>query len=787
MAYNNDLFDIFDFNNLFKLMTKNWYWFFVSVLTTITGAVFYIKISPNVYQVNTSVIKNESTSVQKASEQLLDDNIKFISESRRVRRGENPLENEIMVLKSSGYLEKAIQGLDLQVSYFQNDRFIKKELYETAPFLVILKPDYPQPVECEFIVNILNNNEFEISVNERDKVLIYNLTKQQEIKELPSLNFRYKGRFDQSLHTDNMDFKLLLNSNFSTESLKGISYSFTINTQKSIILWLQWDIQAYTLSDNILGFSMETTVPQKAIDILSNLTYYYSHDEYNKKLEMANKAIDYIDNQLYSIQNSLKTAEAKLQRYQTTSELVDITRQSGQIYDEISRLEGEKAVLEMNLRYYKYIDDYFKERTDGELLAPSAMGIEDDRLNSLINELISLKAEKLNLIENQQDKSPYLRQINIRIENLQKMAIENISYYTKTSNSTLKDINARIDNFNKQANDLPKTQRELLGYERQYDINDKLYSYLMEKKAEAEIAKASIQSEVEVLEPANTYPFPVAPKKKVILFAGFVLGILIPFGLIGFMEMLRKTFTDEDEIKKRFDLPVIGRVYRNTKKGTKEISQILEPHVLESFNKVRNKINYFISESGPRVITISSTISQEGKSFISKNLAVTLAAANFKTVLLGFDLRKPRIFDSLGITDQSGISDYYSGTVGYEDIKQQSVLENLDVIIAGQKPPNPAALISSPLTETLFEQLRGDYDYIIVDTPPIGIVTDGLPLLEIADLSLFVIRIKRSLFRETETVINELEDEKRKNLAIIINDVPADKKGRYGYGYYGDK
>lgn len=783
----NDLFDIFDFNNIFKLLKKNWYWFLISVPIALAGAVFYIKISPNVYKVNTSVIKNEGTnSLQQASEQLLDDNISFITEKERWGRG-NKLDNEILVLKSSSYLEKAIQGLDLQISYFQYDRFEKKELYKTAPFLVILKPDYPQPVGCEFFVKILSDKEFEIFVEQKDKVNIYNLAKKQQIKELPYLYFMHKGKFDQALHTENMDFKLLLNSNYNLNDIKGQTYSFYINTQKSIVSTLQWEIEIYPLSENILGFSMETTVPQKAIDILSGLSYYYTHNEYNKKLEMSDKAIDYIDNQLYSIQSSLRAAEARLQRYQTSNELVDINRQSGQIFEEISRLEGERDILEMNLRYYSYIEKYFKERTDVELLAPSAMGIEDQVLNTLVNELINLKAEKLNLIENDQDKSPRLRQINIRIENLQKMVVENISYYTKTNNTTLKDINARISNLNKEARELPKTQRELLGYERQYEINDELYSYLMEKKAEAEIAKASIQSEVEVLEPADTSPFPVAPKKKIILIAGFALGILIPFGLMQFKEILRKTFADEEEISKSFDLPVIGKVYRNTKKGTKLTTSDLEPHVLESFNKIRTKINYFIPGTGPKIITISSTISQEGKSFISRNLAMTLAASNFKTVLLGFDLRKPKVYENLGLVEISGISDFLSGQVGFEDIKQHSNVPNLDVIIAGQQPPNPAALVSSPITETLFELLRSEYDYIIIDTPPIGIVTDGLSLVEKSDLIFFIVRVERSLLKETESVVDELEEDKQKNIALIINDVPLGKRGRYGYGYYGKK
>lgn len=785
----NDLFDIFDFGNLFKLIAKNWYWFIVFVPIALAVAVFYIKISPYVYNVTTSVIKNESTSSQKASEQLLDDNISFISESSGGwgRRAKEEQANEIMVLKSSGYLDKATQGLDLQISYFQVERFEKKELYKSAPFLVILKPNYPQPVECEFTVKVLNKKEFEISMEQEDKVYIFNLTTQQKIKELPNLNFRYKGNFDQTLHTDNMDFKLLLNSNFNINDIIGKTYSFKIHTQKSIVVWLQMAVQVYPWSNNILGFSMETTVPQQAIDILNALTYYYANDEYNKKLEMADNAIAYIDNQLIAIQSSLKSAEAKLQRYQSSSQLVDINRQSTQIFTEISRLEGEKAVLEMNLRYYKYIDDYFKEKSNVELLAPSTMGIEDQRLNSLINELISLKAEKLSLIENEQDKSPYLRQINIRIENLQKMAIENISYYTKTTNSTLKDINGRISNMNKEASELPKTQRELLGYERQYDINDKLYSYLMEKKAEAEIARASIQSEVEILEPAETSPFPIAPKKNVILFAGMILGIAIPLGVMLFMDMLRKTFASEEEIRKSFDLPVIGRVYKNNKKGKEEDNSIPSPQVVECFRKIRTKMDYFVPGAGPKIITISSTISQEGKSFISRNLALTMASMHSRTVLLGFDLRKPKLYDNLDLEDKYGISDFLAERVGIEDIIQKSNVPNLDIVYAGQKPPNPGILIASPLMETLFDYLRSEYEYIIVDTPPIGIVMDGLSLVDRADLLLYVTRLKRSLIKETGSVIDELEEQKQKNVALIVNDVPLDKKGRYGYGYYGEK
>ncbi|MFW5700812.1 MAG: GumC family protein, partial [Cyclobacteriaceae bacterium] len=506
--------DVIDLSYYIKFIRKNWIWFPVCIILSVLVAYFYVKVSPEVFEVSTSVIVNEDDNgANNLSAQLMSD-IGFISSKKSFA-------NEMLVLQSSTLIDKALQSLDFQVSYYKKEKFYDEELYKTTPFVVIFDKNHPQPVDCEFVVEVLDNNNFRLTCNQND-VTVFNFNTNHILKKVPTFKIALNGKFNQFVRADDLNVKLILNKGYNLEELQSVLFAFSIHTQNELIRSFQEKLIVETpdMESTVAKLSMKTSTPQKTIDFLNNLTSSYVNNELEKNQFMSMKTIDYINNQLNAIQSSLRIAEENLQRFRSSNELIDVNMQSGRLFEELSKMEAEKAILEINMKYYEYIDEYFQKEGSVELIAPSAMGIDDELLNSLVEELIRLNAERNSLIENNQEKSPYLRQINIRIENLKNMVAENIAYYKQSNKIALNDLNGRINQLNNEVRKMPKTQRELFGYERQFKVNDAIYSYLLQKKAEAEIAKASYQSDTEILEPANV-DAQVAPKKEIILTGSF--------------------------------------------------------------------------------------------------------------------------------------------------------------------------------------------------------------------------------------------------------------------------
>jgi capsular exopolysaccharide synthesis family protein len=459
---------------------------------------------------------------------------------------------------------------------------------------------------------------------------------------------------------------------------------------------------------------------------------------------------------------------------------------SGRALDQLQELERDKGNTMIKFKYYQYISDYFNNNKEiSDLIAPSSMGIEDELLNNLILELTTLNGERASIIENNQEKSPYLKQINIKIDNLKNTISENIKYIINTTEIALKDIDSRINAINSEINKLPTTQRQLLGFERKFNLNDAIYTFLLQRRAEAQIAKASNMPGAVIIEPTDLIGGgPISPKKNMVYILGLLLGVLLPFAAFRARDILQNKITENTEINKLTDIPILGKVYQNTKKVELVVQNFPKSHIAESFRIVRTGLNYFLNNNTSSILVITSTYGQEGKSFISCNLASTLALINKKTILLGFDLRKPKVYDRLNINNNIGISSYLSNQAKFEEILQHSNIENLDVITSGPIPPNPSELIASDKTKYLFDLLRIKYEYIVVDTPPIGLLSDTYTLMDKADLNIYVVRQNQTPRREFQYIINDLKEKRIKNLCLIVNDIPLIKKSKYGYDYY---
>jgi capsular exopolysaccharide synthesis family protein len=396
-------------------------------------------------------------------------------------------------------------------------------------------------------------------------------------------------------------------------------------------------------------------------------------------------------------------------------------------------------------------------------------------LTNIIQEYISLNSERNNLIQNKQTQSHYFNKLTIKINNQKNTLSENIKNLINSNNILLNSVEERLRKGNAQISQLPNTQRQLVGIERNYKLNDNLYNYMLEKKAEAQVAKASNLAENDILEPAKlTKTTPVSPNKLLNVAVGLFLGLVIPFLGFGIKDFFDGTITNENSIHSLTKLPSLGKVY-HSKGRAKATNSILidapKSAISESIRTVRTNLDYFLEGKRNKIVLVTSTMSGEGKSFSSYNIAISLALIKRKTILVNFDIRKPNVYPALKPNKELGISSILMGDADLEEVIVRTDIDYFDFIPAGPIPDNPAELIGSTKTETLLNELKERYDYVIIDTPPIGLVTEAFLLMKYADLKVFVVRERVTPKKQFLSVLKEMEDKDVENVYWMINDV----------------
>jgi capsular exopolysaccharide synthesis family protein len=407
------------------------------------------------------------------------------------------------------------------------------------------------------------------------------------------------------------------------------------------------------------------------------------------------------------------------------------------------------------------------------------MGITDPVLIRLVTELSEIKSEKEKLSLNLENNQPAYSLMEMREAEIKKALSENINYGISGLKLSIEASNRRIFEVDTLINKLPTTERQFINIQRKFDLNNTVYTYLLEKRAESGIAKASNLPDNRVIDYASSSG-PISPKTKNNLRLALILGLIFPMAAIAMMDFFNDKIMDKSDIEKKTMVPVIG--YISHSDTLKEIPVVDKPGsaLAESFRSVRTAMKYFLKKDEVAVIAVSSTISSEGKTFISSNLASITAMVGKKVLLIGLDLRKPRINKVFQFDGSPGMSTYLSGNCNYEDIIMKTHVDNLFYTPSGPIPPNPAELIETDQMRIFMERAKREFDYIFIDTPPVAIVTDALLLAGYVDVNLFIVRQRYSTRNTLELIDQFHKKGELKNMAILINDISL--TGYYGYG-----
>jgi len=753
-----------DFKRYISLFISNWYWFAIALFISISIAYGINRWSEEVYTVSSTIlIKDDQFGGVNAG-------LTSIFPSTEAFKSQQNLKNEIGILKSFNLNYRVMQELpEFSVVYTSVGRrgIAESRMYKTSPFIVVYDSLEKQTSGQKINIRILTESRYRLEINggrHFEKELVFGERFNEEgFDFVISLIDREKYRYDPD--ASNKYYFYFLSPVTLANQYRGKLSITPIEEEASLV----------TLTTT--GF-----VTEQEADYLNSLMKVYLEFGLEYKNQTAAQTIEFIEKQLGTISDSLHIAENDLESFRLVNQLIDISSEGAVIQDKLEQIDAERTRLTMQKNYYEYLKDYIEsKRESADIIAPSVVGVTDQLLIRLVDELAELQKQKRQLSMNLYESSEPLRILEANISNARSAISENVNNGLLTIGKSLEDADKRLKEIEQEIRKLPSTERQMINIQRKFDINNTVYTFLLEKRAEAGIAKASNVPDNRIIDYAGYFNSArIKPKERQNMMMAIIFGLLFPVIGILLIDYLNNKIIDKKDVEKGTKAPVIGFISHNTLKTEIPVAEKPGSALSESFRSVRTNLKYFLKDITNPVIAVSSTITAEGKTFISANLAAIIATLGKKVLLVVLDLRKPRAHKIFGIVSDEGISKFLIGESKIEDILVKTEVENLWYTPAGPVPPNPAELIESPAMKDFIDRAKKKFDYIIIDTPPVAIATDALLVSPFTDFYIFVVR-QRYTSKNTLGLIEELHrNENIQSLGIVINDISL--SGYYGYG-----
>ena len=774
--------DDIDLMRYLSLFMSNWIWIAAALFIALSLAYTYNRYSPRVYNVKSTIliVEEQNSGGIPNLDQMLPGG-SFFGNMRN-------LENEITILKSYTLNYRVMESVpEFDIAYVPVNRhgIQRQRMYRTSPFIVKKNTD-SQPLEVPVEIKFTGPETFSVEVDE-DKLEEW---KTEDKSEYPDRN---------SVKVENTEREYNLGEPYT---LNG--FSFTVEQRESdksvfgednrYLVWFESHADlANVYSENltvepakegasVFNLSYDGYSPEQGADYLNKLMELYGTQGLEWKNRSAAKTIEFIELQLGLISDSLDRAESNMESFRLNNRFVDLTLEGTLVLERLEKFEGEKNISGLQMQYYQYLLDYIDSSEEkGSIISPSIMGVTDPVLVKLVEDFARLQQQKKQLAFTLNENVPQVMLLDQNIEGARAAIRENVSNAISQLRLTLNTIDNRIAGVEKELGRLPGTERQLIGIQRKFDLNNSVYTFLLERRAEAGIALASTISDNRVIDlavPHNSTK--IEPKTMKNFLVGLLLGLLIPMTLIVILDLFNNKIIGRHDIEALTKAPIIGFISHSDYHVDVPVAEKPGSTLAESFRAVRTSLAFYTGQTKCPVIAISSPVSGEGKTFTSVNLATIISMMNKKVLIIGLDLRKPRVHTVLNASNSKGMSNYLSGNASFEDVIVKTQIENLWFAPSGPVPPNPAELIGSPKMAEFIMQARGEFETVIIDTPPVGIVTDALLLGQLANVTLFVIR-QRYTTRDSVSLLDEIfKKGEMSNIALVVNDIST--TGYYGYG-----
>jgi tyrosine-protein kinase Etk/Wzc len=738
--------------NARELVSKyiyHWPIFIIGILLAFAAAFFYLRYTPPVYHVKASLLikdpQNDNGNILKELNLFPDTKV---------------LDNEMEILRSKTLMEQVVKKLNLNIGYQTKGRAFKTNVFVNRPFDIIAVND-EQNGSAIFTLDIINNNVYEL--------------------EEVATKKRTRGKFNSVMHTPIGDYIFKKTGYFQSHIGRTIYLDFvdTETAVNSIISKLNFTPGKSRAS--VIDLTLTDEVPERGKMILDTLLDSYRSATIEDKNQSTKNSIKFIKDRLIYISNELNDVEKTEEQFKVAHGPIDLSAQAIDYQNSIKNNDNKLNELNMKIEAADAISNYMSGHSKNE--APVVVGVDDQALVSKVNQLSVLQSQYDKLLETVPASNPLATTLEKQVNKERSVVTSTINEMRSSLSKQRQQVLSENASFESNIRTLPAVERQYVGIKRQQGIKENLYLLLLQKMEAAALTSAITLADSRILQAPYANRTPVSPVRSTAYMLAFVAGLLLPFGYVYSKDALNYRVISNRDITERTGVPILGDVMQGENLGAIVLVDNSRSVIAEQFRALRTNLQYVYGNfTGPRATLFTSSMSGEGKSFIASNIAAALAMTNRKTVILELDLRKPKVSKYLKLKNQVGLSNYLIGQASKEEIVQPSgVHPNFFVISSGPVPPNPAELLEQHSIDELVKWLKTQFQDVIIDTPPIGLVTDALILSRLADASIYVVRHGLTLKSQINAVEELAKQKKFPRLNLIHNGVQI--KGRFGYGY----
>lgn len=735
------------------------YWPLLAICVVFTLIVAYVYLrytTPKYMSYAKVLIKDEKKSGSVGEGQLL--------QELGLQTTAANVENEIEIFKSRTLMKKVVEALQLNIHYYAPGRIKTSEYYYTdLPFrFVPLFDNGNVPLRYKYSLTVNGDKGFTIADNKKSWQGTWGDT-----VILPIGPVVIKDRRQLANPAYNLEQ--------CTIEIKATEYQ-AIKTLRLL------DVDPMNKA-SILQLSVSDILPERGEDILDELIEAYLQANIDDRNKTLDATVEFIDERLKGVTYELSGIEKDIEQFKSTRKLTDLSEQSKMLLDYTSEYAKQLTEKEVKLRVVESLELYLNDDRNKDRIVPSALLVEDDAAMNAMKSYNDLQLKRSAMLLTNTEDNPFVKNLDRQLENIREDMVRSLATMKQSIQVSIKELESRAGFVDVQIRQVPEEERIYLEYSRQQNIKQELYLFLLKKREENAISKSSTVANARIVDPAKSDTVPFSPKPMRIYLAAFALGIIIPGLWIFIKEIFNVKISSKEDIKNLTAMNIIAEIGHSDTGEEIVVFKESKTVIAEQFRALRTNMQFLLADEEEKIILLTSSMSGEGKSFVALNLAVTLALSGEKVALLELDLRKPKISEALDLKNNKGFTQYVIGQASLDDIIQPSgVVGSLNIVPSGAIPPNPSELLLSPRVKELFETLKKEYDYIVVDSAPVGLVTDAQLLGRHADTVLYVSRINYTYKEQLRSADELLRTGKMQKMSLVINDVKT-KGGVYGYGY----
>lgn len=762
---------------LFKYLI-HWPWFVGAVIACLIAAWVYLYMSTPVYTISATVLIKDD---KKGGSAGMLSGLESLGLDGMVSSSQN-IDNEIEVLHSKTIAKEVVEDLGLYISYTDEDEFPSRNIYKTSPVQVSLTPQEADLLEEPMIVEMTLQPQGSIDVN----VKIGDDEYQKHFEKLPAVFPTERGTLAFFLPPDSVlsSKRTLEETTDSEKTTRNITA--TINKPLAVAKGYckNMTIEPTSKTTSVAVISLKNSNVQRGKDFINKLLEMYNINTNNDKNEVAQKTAEFINERISIISKELGSTEKDLESFKRGAGITDLTSDAQIALTGSAEYEKKRVENQTQINLLQDLQKYMQN--EGYEVLPSNIGLQDVNLAAAINRYNDVLVERKRLLRTSTENNPTIINLDTSISAMKENVQVSLDRVLRGLFITKADLDREANRYSRRISEAPGQEREFVSIARQQEIKAGLYLMLLQKREENAITLAATANNAKIIDDAIADEAPVSPKGKMIYLIALVLGVGIPVGVIYLLELTKFKIEGRSDVEKLTNVPIVGDIpLTDEKQGAIAVFENQNNLMSETFRNIRTNLQFML-ENDKKVILVTSTVSGEGKSFISANLAISLSLLGKKVVIVGLDIRKPGLNKVFNIPRKEvGITQYLANPEkNLMDLVQLSdVSKNLYILPGGTVPPNPTELLARDGLDKVIETLKKNFDYVILDTAPVGMVTDTLLIGRVADLSVYVCRADYT-HKNEYTLINELaEKDKLPNLCTVINGLDL-KRRKYGY-YYG--